>query len=301
METNSLPDRAILVRLTRSMYQPYAFDEKATELAGGKEQGRFNKRLLKTSSRLQRCNAAYNDLYAYVKGHTVPWLDDGVRMLKAADYFEFAQGARALIARATAASEVLADNWTDEVAADEVRFRRYATVTGLATMFNVADYPTASQIRGMFNAEVKFFPVPQSSDFRVEISDADREVMDNAVRQVEADVTKYVLAEILDPVKKLVEKLKIPIGATDGAGKRIGIFRDSILENLTDIIERAPKLNINDDPQITDTISAIKDAFGHYNMPEALRESPDVRSKVQARLDALANKLSAYGMAGQQP
>lgn len=282
----SLPDRAVLVRLTRSMYQPYAFDEEATERAGGKKTGRFNKKLLANSTRLRSVNSAYSALYTYVRGVTLPWLDDGVRMLKASEYMEFSQQVGHLESLANQAAHDLADHWDEEIDADRKRFSDHAALTGQPNMFNIADYPTKDALRGMFKTDIKIYPIPSRQDFRIQIHEEDIKALEDEIAKTQQDITKHVMKEILDPVSKLAAKL----------ADEKGIFRDSLVENVLEVLDRAPKLNINDDPEINDMLADLRKVAAGIS-PKELRKDVAYRKEVVDNVSELEKRLEAYNFA----
>ena len=276
----TLADKAVLVRLKRSMYQPYAFDRETTtkvELdTGVRKAGRFNKRLFLDCYELKDTNSAFNDVYSYHMLHTVPWLDDGVRMLPSAQYFDYTQAMRELMQTAKRKADNLAIKWPTLVAQDIAR---------LGPLARYDDYPV--NVSGHYDVGLKFRPVPQTSDFRVAISDEDKDSLNSAIAEAEAGVAKYLLAEMLDPIKKAVEKLAVPIGQ-EGS-----FFRDSLLGNITGVVSRARKLNITNDPTVTALVDEINAAIsGYAKAPDLLREDIGARALAQSRLNGIMNKMS---------
>lgn len=277
---STLADRAVLVRLSRRMYQPYAFDREQTAKVeadtGVRKAGRFNKRLFLDCHQLKDTNQAFNDVYGYHMLHTVPWLDDGVRMLPSAMYFDYTQAMRELMEKAKRAAQRLASQWDLLVAQDMQR---------LGVLANAGDYP--SEILDHYGVGLKFLPVPQTEDFRVQITDEDRESLNSAIAEAEAGVAKYLLAEMLDPIKRAVEKLAVPIGQ-EGS-----IFRDSLLSNITDVAARARKLNLANDPAVGALVDDINRAIsGYARVPDLLREDVVARADAQAKLNNIMAKMS---------
>lgn len=278
----TLAERALLVRLSRSVYQPYAFDQGATlkvEIdTGVRKAGRFNKRLLLDCHQLTDTNAAFNDVYQYHMRNSAPWLDSGARIIPSETYFDYSVAIKELIAEANRKADALAKAWPQLVADDLAR---------LGPLGNPQDYP--SDIRGKYAVSVKFMPIPQSTDFRVAISDEDRESLNKAIAEAEDGVTKHLLAEMLEPVKKAVDKLSIPIG-DQGA-----IFRDSLLTNLTEVAQRASKLNIMGDPVVREMVESINKAVGGYaQAPHVLRENDGARSDAKDKLADVMSKMGAF-------
>lgn len=280
----TLADKALLVRLQRSMYQPYAYDDSATktieQMTGVKNAGRYNKRLFKDNRDLAETNEAFSVLYNTYRKNTVPWLDDGVRMVPNAIYFEFAHEMRGLIQAAKSSVQTLAQKWDSMVLADMQR---------LGPLANPKDYISKDDLLAKFDATIHFFPIPSTSDFRVEVTDEDKAEMEKALKEAETNVSKYLLGEMLDPVKAFVEKLSIPIG------EKGAVFRNSLVENLVDVVDRLPRLNINGDPAVAETINQIKaivDTYGEN--PDVLRESPIVRQQARDKMAEIDAKLAAF-------
>lgn len=276
----TLADRAVLVRLKRSMYNPYAFDAQATAKIEADSNvvgcGRFNKRLFKGCLDIEDTNAAFNAAYQYAIKHTVPWLDDGVRMLPSETYFEFTDAMRDLINTAKRKADALAAKWDALVAADVARLKQ---------MGNPLDYPT--DVRSKYDIRLNIFPVPSATDFRVAVSDEDRASLQSAISEAEAGVAKYLLAELLDPVKKAVAKLSVPIGQ-DGA-----VFRNTLITNITDMATRARKLNISKDPTVDALVNEINGAISAYaTAPDLLREDIGARNDAQAKLNNIMSKMA---------
>ncbi len=280
----TLADKAMLVRLKRSMFSPYAADQTATvqveAVNGVSRAGRFNKHLLKDSTRFKRVQQKFNELYDYHVKHTVPWLDDGIRMLPADLYFDYTSEIRRIEGEAMKDLADLVVHWQAEIQADSTR---------LGPLFNPADYP--ADIAGKFGIDVQFMPVPSANDFRVTISPEDISSLDNAIREAEAEVSRYVIEQLLGPLKKMAEKLSVPIGE-DGS-----IFRDSLVENVIEVTDRLPRLNINDDPEISRAISEVRQVVGKYagSAMDQLRENQVARDAVKHQVDAIVAMFGGRG------
>lgn len=278
----TLADKALLVKLSMSSYQPYAFDKGATEIieqaTGLKGTGRYNKRLFAGNPVLSNTNEKFRTLYnAYLK-RTVPWLDDGVRMTPNALYFEFAKDMRGLIREAKLAADQLEQSWDVMVAADMMR---------LGPLANAADYPSKNEIRAKFDATINFFPVPTTHDFRIEVSDEDKAEMEQAIKDAEANVSKYLMKEMLAPIAYFVDKLAVPIG------EKGSVFRDTLVGNLVELIDRLPRLNISNDPELTKVIQDVKAVVDTYNM-DSLRDSPIIRQTARDKMAEIQSQMAAF-------
>lgn len=277
----TLADKALLVKLTKSQYQPYAFDRQATALvaaATGVEAGRYNKRLFVGSKLLEEVNSKFNAAYTEYLKSTVPWLDDGVRMAPNALYFELVERMRPLLADARAAAAELPKHWDAMVQADLQR---------LGPLGNPMDYPSKEEIINKFSISMQFFPVPSTQDFRIDVSEEDKIEMERAMKNVEANISKHLLKEMLEPVSRYVSKLAVPIG------EKGSIFRDTLVENVTELVDRLPRLNIARDPDVQRMLDDIKAVVTSYSMTE-LRESPITREAARAKMAQVQANLAAF-------
>lgn len=278
---SNLADKAMLVKLKRGMFDPSVLDRKATELVDNannvKKAGRYNKRLLHDSKAFKRVTEAWSAMYTYHNKHTLPWTDNGPRLLPSANYMKYTEAMRGLRDEADKALAALVQRWHHEI--DEDRYR-------LGTMFNPGDYP--ADIATRFYHDLQFLPVPSAGDFRVEISDADRESLERAITEAQASVTKHLVDEMMKPLHKMVERLQVPIGAKGST------FRDTLIANVLETADRLRDLNINDDPNIEGMLLRVEGAVQNYHGSEdILRESQTTRQQVVDETKAAMTDIMA--------
>lgn len=283
IRAKGLDEKAVLVELHRSKFGTSRKDELASSEYGA---GNVTKHLFKNSTRMERVNAAYYAVYKFVNENTLPWAK-GVRILKIDNYMGFTSEMRKLVADANRAASDLVANWDYEVQLDLNRLRRIETETGKTGLADPDNYPDAGEIGEKFGIEVRYMPVPSTGDFRVAISDEDKESLQRQIEEAETDASRHVIEQMLKPMQAAVEKLNVPIGA-DGA-----VFRDSLIENLVEVAERMERVNLADDPTITEKIAALKSLAKEYSKDkESLRKAPDVRKDAAKKIDALMGSMA---------
>lgn len=277
-----LRDKAITVKLVRRMWNPYKFDAGATdaaELAAGTHKaGRFNKRLLRNCKELRAATGAYQAVYEYVVDNTLPWMDDGLRVLPNANYFDFVAGLNRLKAEADARVRKLAEVWPVATAEDR---------KVLLGMWDPNDYPTVGDMESRWSITVRFAPIAVSDDFRIDMDDTARQALDDAVNQVEEDAAAYLLRRLMEPVAAMVTKLSVPIG-DEGS-----VFRDTLVSNVRDVCKRARGLNINDDERVNEVIDDIEHVLAHVDA-QSLRESSTVRETTASRMKDVQTKINQW-------
>jgi len=261
-------------------------DETNSRHGAGHDAGRYNKMLLSKDAlaEIARIDAEIRAHYYQV---TSPWLDrEGTRILSSVNAvaeLQWFQGKRH--EREDAVARFVAGY------PDFVRDAR-ARLNG---MFSEADYPATSTVAGKFRFSVSVDNVPDAGDFRVEMADGQA---DDIRREIEArsnaaveTVIRDCYSRIAEHVGKMSERLKAYRPAV-GDGKAEGIFRDSLVGNVRDLVALLPALNITSDPALSQ-IAARMQALTVEDA-ETLRELPAVRESVARDADAILADVTAY-------
>ena len=97
-------------------------------------------------------------------------------------------------------------------------------------------------------------------------------------------VVSQAFNRLLEPIAKMAERLS--------GGENV--FRDSLVENIRDMLDLIPALNVTGDPSITRLAQQIETNFGKLNA-ETLRTNKVVRR--QAHEDA-QNIITKFGSLG---
>jgi len=235
-----------------------------------------------------------SEVYTYHKTHTLPYIDKGPRLLPTTQYMEYTEKMRERIDAVDSMMRNYMPNWDryvhldiqSRIAADNGRSKPAKYIPP-----SPDDYPTADEFARNMGHDLRFTPLPEASHFLFDISEDDMAEFNSTMADVQATARSEVIKKMMEPLKHLVEKLNKPIG-TEGH-----IFRDSAMENIINGIDMAKKLNINDDPDITEMANTIGEAVSKYSTNvDVLRESPIVREQAAAKLDYIAKQMGAlYG------
>lgn len=277
----TLGDKVAQIRLKRSMFRPYKKDAEASKQYAV---GNANKHLFKNpNSRVRTAMSASGRLYKFVKSNTLPGLDEGVRLLNVQKYplTQFMRDVDSYMQDCADAVQDMYDNWDYEVSVDLARIERLKSGSS-----NRDDYPTASEARAMFKNELRVLPMPDESHFLFDVTDAEKQSLRAELADVEANASKYIIEQLLEPLQTAVEKLSIPIGE-DGA-----VFRDTLTGNILDTVERMDKANISDDPDLQDKLDKLKAMANVYDKhKEALRTNQTNRDKTKNQIAAMVSQL----------
>ena len=285
-----LVERALLVRLTRKVWSPYARDDTVVDKANARGIGNFNKHLFKDkNSRVAKTNQKFSEIYEYHRDHTVPWVDNGPRMIRTDAMQEYKQEMRKRIAAANEAVDDLVANWDDEVQRDLDRIRGINP-----ELAKPADYPSRLVIKHAYDAQITFMPVPDEEDFRIGMDAEDIQRLRDAADEAERNATTHVIQQLLEPLQAAAEKLKVEIGE-DGS-----VFRDSLTKNIIEVATRMEKVNLSTDPRIAKMIKYVRDLGKHADdKKDALRSSPEFREKAADKVEETIKNITSVmdGMA----
>ena len=284
-----LNEKATLVKLRQTKFNPYLKDQDATDEYGA---GNVNKHLFSDSNNLvKKTIAAFAGINTYVNNNTTPW-DVGVRMLNMLYYIDFTAGYRAECAKAFKQLDVLCDNWEDVKTADYHRVDEIGMRKGNFGLAKWSDYPSVEALRAKFTVKLNWSNLPAADgfDLRFGISQQDvDEIVDNVQQQIseaEQNGAKHVLQEMIKPMEKAAEKLAIAVGQ-DGS-----VFRDGLVQNLVDTADRANRINLSDDPELQQRINDLSSLGSRLvHGKEMLRHSQTARTQAKDDIDALMTKM----------
>lgn len=279
---NTLRDKAMTVCLKMSQFRPLRTDKAKTNALQAREgtsKYRVVKKVLGDCRELEEAQIAYRNLARYVRDNTLPWCDDGKRLLPNTSYIDFARRVGELRREADAKVAELAKNWKNIVAEDMKSFGVNA---------NPDDYPDVWDMRSKWGINVRFEPIPDSSDFRVDMDENDKAMMEAEYSKAVADSSEYLLGELLTPIKKMVETLSMP---EDKRGKRW--FESSLVGNVKDICERARRLNFNNDPRVTEVCDAAEGILYGVDA-RMIKDNAEMAEDVASKMSDVEAKLSQW-------
>jgi hypothetical protein len=240
----------------------------------------------------QRAKLA-NEMYAYHMQYTLPHGDDGSRLLPNAVYMDYIQKMGDYERKLQLLDSSILMNYTGLVANDVMKRNAALMAAGKPANASITDYPTIEQMKRYLYVEWHLEPIATAGDFRYQVDETIKERLHARLAEMQQDVNTSLLLRMIEPMKRFVEKLSVPIG-NEG-----GIFRDSLVGNLNELVEILPKLNINDDPRVGALIAEVRTIVKPYVFaPDVLRESPEARQGARDRMAELMKRLDGYGLGG---
>src|SRR5215472_14211192 len=148
VKPDALNQAVMLVTLNRRKWGNRKVEEsdaRDTERKHGAAEGAFytTKRLV-AKDVITKVTSAFSRVKAHHYENTLPWLDDGARLLPAANYFTYVNKARELRDEALGAVDDLCKAWDVQIAAEKQR---------LGTAYRESDYPSSNALRQAYGID----------------------------------------------------------------------------------------------------------------------------------------------------
>jgi hypothetical protein len=269
-----ISDSCLLVNLKISVFSGTKTDKKLTgeisETHRTKNDAlRVVKRLVsKEDPDLQLVNKIVSEIRTFHRENTVPWGDDGARMLPGRHHDTYMKSLRNLIEKGESAASAFVARWPEKLAQAKI---------DLNGTFNAADYPDESTIASHFSFRIIRAPVPDGGDIRVDLPaqeiEAMRREISERIEEAEKAATNELYARLGEPLANLVNKL----GEKDSDGKP-AVFRNTLVSNVLEIANLIPALNVTGDSKLDQLRKEILDTLGKVR-PDELRDDVFTRKE----------------------
>lgn len=284
-----LASRAMLVDLSISKWGNSKQDKNAGQVvaqtySSDAKLGHYRKSLIHPRH-VEPLNKKLGEIYLEHRRRTLPWLDSGARILSAAGYLEYTAYLRA------AQSEVDSLLTDFIVSYPDYVLEAKATVTGLGGLFDPTLYPAPSELRGLYSVGYRIAPLPNAGDFRVQLNDSETERIRASIAAGADSAVKTAVKEVYERIAAHVGKMAEKLGGYTG-GKE-GAFRDSLVENVRELADILPSLNITGDPELDQIAARIARELCPAD-PDVLRKDDATREQVAQAAQSILDQMSAF-------
>lgn len=278
-----LQERAVLTALhigrwSATMSDGAVSDEVADRKNAAKQAGRYTK-LLVSRNMLKDVNAVASQAKATYDLMTLPWANNA-HILSTRLYTKYCDRMREHRHDFERAADQCAQLYPAYIGSAENKAR-------LGELYDPADYPSVEEFRNKFYFDVEIMGVPDGSDFRAGLSDAQvQDVVKDTERRLKERL-EGAMESVFERIHKVVKRM------VEGLTDQEGSFRDSLVYNIKAVADTLPDLNINDDPRLTALHKQLTDQLVEHP-PEILRVDEKVRAATAAKAEAILNKVSKY-------
>jgi hypothetical protein len=283
----SITTKSMVANLTISMWMGQRLDKDASakvtnDAHAAADAARVNKHLIPKEA-LKDIQQAAGAIRTHFYEKTLPWKDNGDRLLPRALYLEFLSAHSELVQRFNQAVETFVHD-TYPAARERAQFR-------MGTLFKSQDYPMAETLRRRFIIALDIDAVTEAGDFRVAM---DQEQVDTIRAGMEEAMQQRIGRAMYDVWSRLATTLGHFAERMAGDA----VFRDSTVENLTELVELLPGLNVLEDPHLDQIAEQIREKIIGYD-PKSIRKNPTIRQELaqdaQEIMDQMSSFMAAFG------
>ena len=279
--TPSISSSAMLVEINRRKWNGYAQNKDATEqlrqdYKTGRRAARVNQTLLINEPLFDQVNTLYGALSTTLYHFTMPWLDRGPRLLTTPVFFDFNKAVTEII------NEIENVALPAFIAEYPNMILRAGNSDRLGALFNPDHYPDTDTLRSHYEIVLRYSPVPDAGDFRVDIGN---EALHMVRESYEKSYKDQLTSAYADVWTRTYEALKNMSTRLAGERKQ-GRFFDSLVTNVTDMVDLLDKFNITNDPQMARAKVQIAQAMRGVTI-DGLKEDDGFRLETKAKVDDL--------------
>jgi hypothetical protein len=243
------------------------------------------RKALLVSPELVALKQAFTAASADYRARTLPWYDNGARILSSMGFADFEIAMRDH-------ERVISGLVTAFVVAYPAQ--RQAAKYLLNGEFDARDYPEPWQIADRFSVAFEYMPFPESADMRVDIGAAALATVqascDRAANLKLDRAMRAVWQQIADVLAPMVERLTLYKSDDTGVS---GKFHDTLVTNVRDLVALLPSLNLTGDQTMTDVTARMQSELLAFT-PETLRASPDARAKTAQAASAILGTMGSF-------
>jgi hypothetical protein len=255
----------------------------AYKQAGSKGAARVNKHLLAGRPELESITLFIGSVRTWVNEVTLPWSDNGLRLLTTAKFMEFNQR----ISEYEDKFNQLVDDFVEAYP-----HLITAQAMALGDMFNRNEYPTPDSLKHRFGFRVNYMPVPTSGDFRVDVGNDAQEELRKKLAKLADERIENAMSDIKTRLKEHLKRMSDRL-AVDYVGNMAQprVFRDSLLETAHELCTLAKDLNITQDAELEQARIKLYESINGLDVAD-LRKDLDTREAVKKDVDAILSNFN---------
>lgn len=280
--TSNIENRAMLVNLSISRWSARKLDKNtsariARESNIDPKAGSYYKTLV-GGDNIEAIKKAAGEMRTYHYKMTLPWSDEGPRILPADAYFEY-----------MTQMQEYKDKFYDAVEkfVEEYPYAREEARRMLGSLFDEDDYPSSDRVRRKFDVTLEVLPLPAADDFRVDLASEEVERIQRDIEQRTSAVLRQSMETVYDRIEKVLDAF------VDRLEEEDTIFRNSLVENARELVGLLPKFNLTNDPKLNDLAAKMDKDLCKYT-PDQLRNSLTARKETFESAKTIKKDLTGF-------
>jgi len=226
------------------------------------------------------------------RDQTLPWNDSGARILPSANFMNCTEIFRVIETEFYTALPIFWEEWP------LLKKRAEKILNGL---YREEDYPSLEKLKKRFSFALQFYPLPDAEDFRADIS---AEAVEAIKQQIEFNTQAKVARSMEEPYLRLLDGVAHMASRLQGlkecpcrncVGKTFETdkFGDSVVNNLINLCDVLPRLNLTADKNLDYFIEKVKIGLTPFQ-PDLVRSSEVVKKALADTAREIQEQMSAF-------
>jgi hypothetical protein len=268
-----LSSKAMLAELTirkwgASKSDKMASDDLAMSKRSNPSMTRVTKTLMQSPHLIgfdQQAAAARNLHHSF----TLPWLDNGLRILPVKKFLEYGRAIRDIKEQGNNCVNSFCDDYPNII--DKAK-------KSLGDLFKVTDYPDVRSLPDKFNISMRFFPLPNADDWRIQLSKEDVAILKDELRDSFVDSQNRAVDDLHAKVRDKLTKLEDILD--DDPIRLKQRLRETHLSSLDELPEWITVMNVFDDARLTKLASKLKNELDFNFDADGIKADDSLRIRV---------------------
>lgn len=258
--------------------------------ADREEAGSWNKILIAKRFRTG-VSQAINAAKGYHMSRTLPWDDEGWRILTTDMYFEHSSAMEQYQRNIYKEVKNFEDKW-DEVLADaELR---------LGDMFNASEFADRDKLFAIdpktgqyarFQVVVRHEPIQDVNDFRVGLNAMEIRKLEERHEARLQDILTAAVDDLWGRLRDPIETLKDRLESYEEADRKV--FRSAWIQNVSSVVEIIPKLNLTGDERMDKICKDAERQLCKLNADQ-MKSSQTARKIIKDRASEILKEMACY-------
>ncbi len=282
-KTSTLKTKTMLVNIKISVWAGRKYDRKiseevATNHGTSADAGRYNKVLLPVAQTHKDLTKYAAKIRFWFYEQTLPWGQDGFRILTCENFLDFSEQWRAHTKKFNELTSLFVNDFAN------LRDQAKSTLNGL---YNDSDYPSEHEIGDKFGIRRIVSPLPDADDFRVDLADEDIDEIRQAITDEVQSAQKLAMDDLWKRLHTVV------VNMADKLSDKDGIFRNTLVGNIDDLVELLPKLNITGDENLAKMCKRVKRKLSGHDSAY-IRDNPDERQRIADDAKKIQKRMETF-------
>ena len=278
----SISSSAMLVELNISVWTGRKFDKAVSQEIDTQKQtttraGNYHKNLIADEPNFIALSKFQGNARTFHYHATMPWSDSGLRLLTTPLYFDYHK----TISQMEQDFDGLVEEAINDYPSLLLRAQRK-----MGDLFNIHDYPDADSLRNKYRFSVKFSPVPDVGDWRVDIGNEAKQTLQESYQLAYQSNIESAYKDVWERTHEALTNMSAKL-----TGNQKQIFRDTLVTNVKEMVDLLDKFNITGDAKMKQAKLKIENALSGVT-PDALREDDDFRLDTKQKVDELLKEFS---------